>query len=111
LNITTGMIVPAPVNRIAEPAQMIEIADSDTFLSIDPLPQPQTSIPIQLYIAFPYIVYPGGYLGVGSWHDGGANAVFGDAHVEYKPQSVWIAATAQSRRLWNNDNQPHPEWW
>jgi hypothetical protein len=31
--------------------------------------------------------------------------------VQLSQQSFWIAATDQSRRLWNSDNQPHPEWW
>ncbi len=46
-----------------------------------------------------------------SRHGAGANVVFADGHVEHQPKKLWIAATAQSRRRWNNDNQPHAEGW
>ena len=48
---------------------------------------------------------------MGDWHDGGANQVFCDGHSEYAKQSVWIVATASARQRWNNDKQPHPEYW
>jgi prepilin-type N-terminal cleavage/methylation domain-containing protein/prepilin-type processing-associated H-X9-DG protein len=111
LNLTTGLREPTPANRVASPAQMITLGDSDTFIDVIFGTQPQTNIPNQIYIIFPYIVEPLGYLGVGNGHDGGANMLFGDAHVQFGQQSFWIAATAQCRRLWNSDNQPHPEWW
>jgi prepilin-type N-terminal cleavage/methylation domain-containing protein/prepilin-type processing-associated H-X9-DG protein len=111
LNFATGLRTPTSANRVVIPAQIIYVGDSATF--IDPIlgTQPQTNIPNQIYIIFPYIVEPLGYLGVGNGHDAGANMVFGDAHVQYAKQSFWIAATDTSRRLWNSDNQPHPEWW
>lgn len=111
LNFSTGLRIPTSANRVIIPAQMITMGDSATFIDAILGSQPQTNIPNQIYIAFPYIVEPLGYLGVGSWHDHGANMLFGDAHVEFSQQSFWIAATDQSRRLWNSDNQPHPEWW
>jgi prepilin-type N-terminal cleavage/methylation domain-containing protein/prepilin-type processing-associated H-X9-DG protein len=111
LNLSTGSREPTPANRVATPAQMITIGDCETFIDVIPGTQPQTNIPNQIYIVFPYIVEPYDYLGVGNGHDGGANMLFGDAHVQFSQQSFWIAATDQSRRLWNSDNQPHPEWW
>jgi len=111
LNLSTGSRKPTPANRVVTPAKMITIGDSVTFIDVIPGTQPQTDIPNQIYIVFPYIVKPLGCLGVGNGHDGGANMVFGDAHVEFNQQSFWIAATDQSRRLWNSDNQPHAEWW
>jgi prepilin-type N-terminal cleavage/methylation domain-containing protein/prepilin-type processing-associated H-X9-DG protein len=111
LNLATGSREPTSANRVITPAQMITIGDSVTFIDAILGTQPQTNIPNQIYIVFPYIVEPLGYLGVANWHDGGANMLFGDAHVQFCQQSFWIAATDQSRRLWNSDNQPHPEWW
>jgi prepilin-type processing-associated H-X9-DG protein/prepilin-type N-terminal cleavage/methylation domain-containing protein len=102
---------PTSANRVVTPAQMITMGDSATFIDAIIGTQSQTNIPNQIYIVFPYIVEPLGYLGVANWHDGGANMAFADAHVQFNPQPFWIAATDQSRRLWNSDNQPHPEWW
>jgi prepilin-type processing-associated H-X9-DG protein len=48
---------------------------------------------------------------VANRHNGGANIVFCDAHVEYGKQANWMKATAGIRKRWNNDNQPHPETW
>ena len=111
LNLATGTRQPTCANRVVTPAQMIAMGDSPTFIDAIFGTQPQTNIPNQIYIAFPYIVEPLGYVGVGNWHDGGANILFGDAHVRFDQESFWIAATDQSRRLWNSDNQPHSEWW
>jgi prepilin-type processing-associated H-X9-DG protein len=111
LNLATGLREPTSANRVVTPAQMITIGDSATFIDAILGTQPQTNIPNQIYIVFPYIVEPFGYFGVGSGHDGGANMLFADAHVQFSQQSYWIAATDQSRRLWNSDNEPHPEWW
>jgi prepilin-type processing-associated H-X9-DG protein/prepilin-type N-terminal cleavage/methylation domain-containing protein len=44
-------------------------------------------------------------------HRGKANFVFCDGHVESAKQSRWIERTDDTRRRWNNDNQPHPETW
>ena len=48
---------------------------------------------------------------IGNLHNGGANAVFCDGHVEYARQSKWMEATETARKRWNNDNQPHTETW
>jgi len=44
-------------------------------------------------------------------HSGGANVLFCDGRVAYGPQKKWVEKTPQSRRQWNNDNQPHRETW
>jgi len=49
------------------------------------------------------------FLSIGDLHNGGANAVLCDGHVEYAKQSKWSEATENARKRWNNDNQPHPE--
>jgi prepilin-type processing-associated H-X9-DG protein/prepilin-type N-terminal cleavage/methylation domain-containing protein len=48
---------------------------------------------------------------VANRHNGGANIVFCDAHVEYGKQTNWMKPVALVRKRWNNDNQPHPETW
>jgi hypothetical protein len=37
--------------------------------------------------------------------------VFCDGHAESARQSKWVEPTPESRRRWNNDNQPHEETW
>jgi len=111
LSMTTGARQPASSGSIVAASQMIVLGDSPAFIPAAYGPQPQTNIPIQLYIVFPYTVLPLGYDGVGDWHDGQANMLFCDGHTQAAAQSFWMAATDQSRRLWNSDNQPHPEWW
>lgn len=44
-------------------------------------------------------------------HNGGANMLFCDGHVEYAKWKHWMAATASARRRWNYDNEPHQELW
>lgn len=44
-------------------------------------------------------------------HNGGANAVFCDAHVEYGKWANWLRKTEIARQRWNNDHQPHAETW
>ncbi len=44
-------------------------------------------------------------------HNGGANIVFCDGHVEYAKVSDWCKPDDSVRRRWNNDNQPHRETW
>ncbi len=111
VNLDNGSRVPTGANRVMNPAQMVMVGDSSTFIDVIFGTQPQSNIPNQIYIAFPYPVAGCGMVGVGNWHDGNANMVFGDCHVQFARQSFWIAATDQSRRLWNSDNQPHEEWW
>jgi len=48
---------------------------------------------------------------VANRHNGGANVVFCDGHVEYGKQMNWMKAVAGVRKRWNSDNQPHPETW
>lgn len=111
LNGSSGTFAPTSENRVLVPAQMIAIGDSPAFIR----PPPGTAATFTrsdlFYIAFPYILQPSGVFGVGQSHDGGANMLFCDAHVQFAKQSFWVAAASQSRCLWNSDNQPHPEWW
>lgn len=47
----------------------------------------------------------------GTSHNGRANMLFCDGHVETGRQTNWTAATDTARRRWNNDQEPHPETW
>ena len=48
---------------------------------------------------------------VATRHNGGANLVFCDAHVEFGKQAKWMERTVPARKRWNSDNEPHPETW
>lgn len=47
----------------------------------------------------------------GIGHNGRANMLFCDGHVESDRQARWIAASESFRRRWNNDHLPHTETW
>jgi prepilin-type N-terminal cleavage/methylation domain-containing protein/prepilin-type processing-associated H-X9-DG protein len=47
----------------------------------------------------------------GRQHNGAANVVFCDGHVEKKRQRQWVIPNLDVRRRWNADNEPHPESW
>jgi prepilin-type processing-associated H-X9-DG protein len=47
----------------------------------------------------------------GTGHNGQANMVFCDGHVESARQANWVSSAESARRRWNNDHEPHPETW
>jgi prepilin-type N-terminal cleavage/methylation domain-containing protein/prepilin-type processing-associated H-X9-DG protein len=47
----------------------------------------------------------------GTGHNGQANMLFCDGHVESARQTNWISSSESARSRWNNDHQPHPETW
>lgn len=83
-------------NTVRVPAEMIAIADSrsdrwwDT--AIDPADATDEEWPSRR-------------------HNGGSEVLFCDGHVIWQSQDRLVEATEWSRRRWNNDNQPHKEWW
>jgi prepilin-type N-terminal cleavage/methylation domain-containing protein/prepilin-type processing-associated H-X9-DG protein len=104
----SGNFVPASENWVAVPSQMVALGDGETFW---PPPMGLTSLtPADpLYPIFPYILKPQNYPGVNKDHANGANLEFCDGHVEYAKQSKWLAGNDGSERIWNHDNQSHPE--
>lgn len=71
-------------------------------------------------MATPSVFWTSGYFDVcsttkslwpGSHHNGQANMLFVDAHVESARQSKWVSPDLSARARWNNDHQPHPETW
>ncbi|MCI0534490.1 MAG: prepilin-type N-terminal cleavage/methylation domain-containing protein [Verrucomicrobiales bacterium] len=100
-----------PESRVKAPSQMIAIGDSN--LSIFPLWLASTTVPYAevLHVIFPQVMEPYGESPIGSWHNDGANMLFCDGHVEFAKQSYWTREAEERRRLWNNDNEAHPETW
>jgi prepilin-type N-terminal cleavage/methylation domain-containing protein/prepilin-type processing-associated H-X9-DG protein len=101
---------PTPESRVRAPSDMIMAGDVDPGRASDPPP------------GFPpgRIFSSAGSFDVcstnraawpGSSHNGRANVVFVDGHVESARQTNWIAPTETARRRWNNDNEHHPETW
>jgi len=44
-------------------------------------------------------------------HNGGANVLFCDGHIEYGKYRKWVEHRDDVMRRWNRDHQPHPEQW
>ena len=44
-------------------------------------------------------------------HNGGANVLFCDGHVEYGKYRQWVEHRDDVMRRWNRDHKPHPEFW
>jgi prepilin-type N-terminal cleavage/methylation domain-containing protein/prepilin-type processing-associated H-X9-DG protein len=47
----------------------------------------------------------------GTSHNGLANMLFCDGHLESARQTNWLSSSDSARARWNNDHQPHPETW
>jgi prepilin-type processing-associated H-X9-DG protein/prepilin-type N-terminal cleavage/methylation domain-containing protein len=103
-----GNYMAAAENWVRVPSQMIALGDGMTFLP-PPLTLPALSPADPLYTIFPYILQPQGYPGANKNHANGANMLFCDGHVQYAKQSFWLAPSDENKRLWNADNQSHPE--
>jgi len=83
--------------QVSRPADLIAIGDSyNNWLS------PDFSVTLD-YRFHGSSLYPA--------HNGHANIVFCDSHVESGKGEKWIEQTDSARKRWNNDNQPHPETW
>jgi prepilin-type processing-associated H-X9-DG protein/prepilin-type N-terminal cleavage/methylation domain-containing protein len=89
-----------PVAEVLNPADMIAIGDSDGNGSADG--------EISFFRAVAINLPP---IPPGKRHNGGANIVFCDGHVEWAKQFKWIELTDIAARRWMNDNQPHHESW
>ena len=44
-------------------------------------------------------------------HNGQANMLFGDGHLESVRQTNWVRSTETAGRRWNNDHEPHRDTW
>ncbi len=106
-----GRFIRTPESRVVSPSQMIAVGDSDANISLGALTGTSASYPDLLHLIFPQTVELLGRPGVGAWHNGGANLLFCDGRVAYRKLDSWTATKDEARRLWNNDNQSHPETW
>ena len=102
---------PAPESRVQQPSQMIALGDTPAALRISQDLAANHTPADLLWISAPYTFPIYGAPGVGQSHAGGANMLLCDGHTEYAKQSSWMAATDAARCRWNNDHQPHPEYW
>lgn len=108
-----GRFAPCPEGRVLAPAQMIAIGDGDANVMLGLLassvqPRDYTNL---LHLIFPHTIELFGRPGVGAWHNSGANMLFCDGHVAFGKQKHWTQPTHGSRRLWNNDHEPHSDSW
>jgi prepilin-type N-terminal cleavage/methylation domain-containing protein/prepilin-type processing-associated H-X9-DG protein len=92
--------------KVRRPAEMIAITDSDSDCEnaspgawdelVNPIDYPSEGARRQ---------WPG------NRHEGAANIVFADTHVNWMPQSDLVKANERIRHQWNNDSQGHCELW
>jgi prepilin-type N-terminal cleavage/methylation domain-containing protein/prepilin-type processing-associated H-X9-DG protein len=105
---------PLREGDVRYPGEMIALGDSGGYTR--PLVKHMDKDAV-FYVAIPFKVQVLGekpIIGtdiVGNWHNGCANMVFCDGHVESKKQSDWTATNDNARSQWNNDHNPHPEYW
>jgi prepilin-type N-terminal cleavage/methylation domain-containing protein/prepilin-type processing-associated H-X9-DG protein len=88
-----------PESKVRAPSDMIAVGDNYSKDVSDP----------NIHVADLGLIWP--MVWPGLLHNGGANLVFCDGHVEFARQRLWLAPTDDARRRWNNDNEPHRETW
>ncbi len=98
-------------SKVVSPSSTIVIGDGLTLLYPFGLTPGTLSPENGYYSISPGILPRYGVPGVDKRHGGGANMLIVEGWVKWARQSSWIEATAESRRRWNIDNQPHPETW
>ena len=90
-----------PESRVTHPSEMIATADSEFSWRDDD--GDGDLWPAQVGFLYQSLT--------AKRHSDGANIVCCDAHVEYGKVKRLKARTDVDRSRWNNDNQPHYEWW
>ena len=82
--------------KVKSPQDMIAIADSNADFvwdtAIDPADRVDAEWPSRR-------------------HYGNTEVLFRDGHVERIDRDKLVESTDGARKMWNNDNLPHPEWW
>ena len=95
-----------PVSKVHVPSDMIAIGDSHEM-------GPDQKIGKLRIIMAPSSLTPqmSPFGAAGARHNGGANLLFCDGHVEWGKQTNWMRNLPEARKRWNNDNEPHRETW
>lgn len=83
-------------NRLVQPSDMIAIADATPTGFDDAWIQPGSAIPGS---------------NPSSRHMGGTEVLWADGHATFEKTTGLVAANFSARRKWNNDNQPHENFW
>ena len=96
--------VPIPEATVRVSSDMVAMGDTGALASGWPGP-------VVAFGPYSWEESKGLVMPVGSQHSGRGNVLFCDGHVESDRASDWIAPTAQARRRWNSDNEPHEELW
>lgn len=97
-NNLTSPILEVNESQIRAPSDMVAVGDLTDFPGV-------FDVTIKPNSPSPYAGAPA------ARHDGGANIVFCDSHIEFAKRTNWIASTDLARRRWNSDHEPHPETW
>ena len=93
-----GGAAPLPEGRVKVPSDMIAVLDA-TSVGVKGDGDPD-DMPLNVLAE---VLVPR--------HNDGLNAVFCDAHVEYRKKTAWMQKSDSARQRWNYDHLPHPETW
>src|SRR5258706_2118542 len=93
-----GGATPLAENRVKVPSDMIAVLDATT--AAVPGDGDADDLPLNVLAE---VLAPR--------HNNGVNAVFCDAHVDYRKKTAWMHKSDLARQRWNFDHLPHPEPW
>jgi prepilin-type N-terminal cleavage/methylation domain-containing protein/prepilin-type processing-associated H-X9-DG protein len=93
-----GGAAPLSENRVKVPCDMIAVLDATSAGVTGDRDEDDMPLNVLAEVSVPR-------------HNNGWNAVFCDAHVEYRKKTVWMQKTESARERWNYDHLPHPETW
>jgi prepilin-type processing-associated H-X9-DG protein/prepilin-type N-terminal cleavage/methylation domain-containing protein len=101
---------PTPESRVVSPATMIAVGDVAPGWAQSP---PPGFPPGKTFSSSG--VFDVSSTNLSKWpgtsHNGQANMLFCDGHVESARQTNWVSSSETARRRWNNDHEPHRETW
>lgn len=95
-----GKFRQTPESRVRSPAEMLAVGDIPAGPSFQ-----------NMFITSGHfdVCSTNPVLQPGINHDGTANMLFADGHLQSGRKTTWVSIAARQR--WNNDNEPHPETW
>jgi|ERR1051326_189186 prepilin-type N-terminal cleavage/methylation domain-containing protein/prepilin-type processing-associated H-X9-DG protein len=93
-----GGVAPLSESRVKVPCDMIAVLDATSAGVTGDHDEDDTPLNVLAEVLVPR-------------HNNGLNAVFCDAHVEYRKKTVWMQKSDWARERWNYDHLPHQETW